>query len=155
MSNDKSRRHSGRRRARPGGPDVAKRPASRAPDDVAGPDESSNRDTIDDRRRALLRVGWTVPVVLAAAPKAYAAGLSTHADHGDYTDHTDRNWHDDFTHLDHTDQQHLDTPHGDHQDGSTHLDMPHQDSHIDYIHGDQGHGDHLDHQDHTDHTDHA
>jgi hypothetical protein len=49
-------------------------------------------------RRALVKAGWSVPVILAVAPSvAFAASPVAHLDHTD------------STHLDHTDSTHTDS----------------------------------------------
>jgi hypothetical protein len=50
-------------------------------------------------RRALVKAGWTVPVVLAVAPAV--AFAQSGIVHGDHTDHVDGNVHTD--HTDHVD----------------------------------------------------
>ena len=84
----------------------------------------SEKTTIDERRRALIRAGWAVPAVTAVPGLAFNAAYaqSPHGDgHTDSTPHTD-------THDDH-----IDVPHTDHTD--VHGDVPHGDGHTD-SHGD-------------------
>jgi hypothetical protein len=79
-------------------------------------------------RRALLRAGWTVPLVTtvnvrAAAAQSPAPHNDAHGDHVD-TPHSD---HADTPHQDH--QDHLDAHADAHNDGTPpHSDVPHVDS---------------------------
>ena len=93
------------------------------------PQNETEKATIDERRRALIRAGWAVPAVTAVPGLAFNAAYaqSPHGDgHTDSTPHTD-------THDDHTD-----VPHTDHSD--VHGDVPHGDGHTD-SHGDILHAD--------------
>ena len=127
-------------------------------DEVSNDDVSSD-ESIDERRRQLIRAGWTVPIVTSVAGlnfnKAFATsphGDAGHADTGTHGDgpigppgHTDVP-HDDgpIIHFDtggHSDVVHVDT--GGHSDivhidgGAPHIDTP---VHIDTpIHIDVGH----------------
>ena len=92
-----------------------------------GTPSESEKSTIDERRRALVRAGWAVPAITAVPGLAFNAAYaqSPHGDgHSDSAPHTD-------THDDHTDT-HSDVPHS---DVPTHGDVPHGDGHTD-SHGD-------------------
>ncbi len=112
-------------------------------------------------RRALLRAGWTVPLVTTVNVRAAAA--QSPAPHNDaHGDHVDTPPHVDVPHTDHADvphTDHVDVPHTDHADvpHTDHVDVPHTD-HVDVPHTDHvdvPHTDHADlpHQDHQDHAD--
>ena len=100
--------------------------------------DSRNDDTPDDTqadanvterrkdftRRALLRAGWTAPLVTAVnIPSAFAQSpVPPHTDHSDHSDHSDLPHQDHQDHVDahidshtdvHTDVPHADTPHVD------------------------------------------
>ena len=100
----------------------------------------------DFTRRALLRAGWTVPLITTVnIPSAFAQSPPPDPPHLDHTDHAD------VPHTDHADAphtDHADAPHTDHAD-APHTDAPHTD------HTDVPHTDHVDlpHEDHQDHVD--
>lgn len=113
-------------------------------------------EEINERRRALVRAGWTVPVVASvsglASNAAFAA--SPHNDgHGDVPEHVDAPHSDVHNDVPHDDAPHVDIHgdapdrgHGDSHDDITvlHIDTPHIDSpiahfpHLDtaFAHGD-------------------
>jgi hypothetical protein len=62
------------------------------------PEEDRTERERSFSRRAIVRAGWTVPVILAVAPTAaFAASPIAHLDHTD------------SQHLDHTDSTHTDS----------------------------------------------
>lgn len=98
-----------------------------------------NEDKINERRRALIHAGWSVPIVTTVSGLSSNAAFaqSPHADgHGDAPPHAD---------APHNDAPHTDVPHNDiHGDapgrahGDTHDDVTVL--HIDIPHGDIGIG---------------
>lgn len=134
-------------------PDTAHSQDERPP-----PDETRRKEMT---RRALVRAGWSVPIVLATArlPKNLFAQYA-HADgtpHSDgayydssHADHQDGGYHNDgpCIHVDtapsgyidvpHQDILHADVPHGDlaHTDSPQHIDEYTDVSHQDFVHGD-------------------
>jgi hypothetical protein len=136
-------------------------------DDVAhSPGSDPTRSSSDDQtkknftRRALLKTGWSIPIVLSAAgslgaqsdtiepvPVGQHCDKSIHYDHHVQTGHLDRLVHTDIRHTDGTHQD-VTSP-GVHIDGSNHGDQGHTDTtrHFDTAHGDCPHVDHADHCD--------
>ena len=126
----------------------------RGTDETAKPETAPAGDLAEREaaftRRALLRAGWTAPVVLAAAMPQTAAAQTGHSDVAHTDSHTDS--HTDEAHADtHTDVAHVDgaadSPgfpvHGDIVHGDIpHNDIPHNDiPHNDIPHGDIPHSD--------------
>lgn len=87
-----------------------------------------SEEKINERRRALVRAGWTVPIVTSVAGLSTNAAFaaSPHGDgHGDAGQHTD---------APHSDAPHSDAPHDDAPYSDIHGDAPsriHGDSHDD------------------------
>lgn len=136
-----------------------------APDTGAGDGRGAADSADAPSRRAIVRAGWSAPVILAVTPPlalshadavhgghadgGHADGGHDDSGHWDVIEHYD-SAHNDVDHLD--DSAHLDTAHTDinapgaHVDGGhadiTHVDSLHTDAgHMDSNHGDRPHGD--------------
>jgi hypothetical protein len=102
-------------------------------------ERTPERPPVDETRRALIRAGWTLPVILAVKLPTDAFAEYAHGD---------------THHDDHTDAPHGDS-HFDHGDHADHSDVPHTDAHDDAPHTDvcppgTAHMDHIDGPDHAD-----